>query len=516
MSENLKAFALKSPMALHEQLQEIAREKKVSVTSLYVEGAKKLVLNNNDTKLDTYHTKFYNENIERAILSAIMYDPVILEDIHLKVKKDDFYKPFHQAIYQGYLILNEKELPIDEEFIKKVLVDNGQWVEHEFLEVLASNPVSNVSNYVDTILEYSNKRKLNIFLLRLRNDLIEKDESVFLLKNNFLKTLENLEDNRKSIVSPVCITNIKEEEIEFYIKDWLPIPKKAITIIAGSGGAAKSALTLQALMRMSIENPKLKIFAWLSEDLKGYSKQRFNHFKDVFFRNAKENTFRNLTIAGNDAIPFFLLDVSSRGINTNEKFYQFKNDVKDYDVIVLDPLIAFFGGEENNNTHARAFMNELNEWVAKENKTIILVHHSRKFNKEGRDESNVRGAGAIVDASRLTYEIKSVSEEDYKSDYKLFTGSKFNTMLSTDELEIKDAIMSHRKALIAKDNLGVLMLLKSRCNKKNMLYLKAWGNNINFSIEYEDSDIPMQLIDGNCLPNDRNAFRRIVGVGYEN
>jgi len=501
MSEDLKSFNLKAPMPIHTQLQELAREKKVSVTSLYIEGAKKLVLNNNDTKLDTYHTKFYNENIERAILSAVMFDPAILDDMQLKIKKDDFYKPFHQAIYESYISLHQKELPIDEEFVKKVLVDRGQWIENEFLEILACNPITNTSHYVDTILEYSIKRKMNIFLLRARNDLIEKDESAFLLKDNLRNSLENFEDNRKSIVSPVSITEIEEEEIEFYIKDWLPIPKKAITIIGGSGGSAKSAITLQALMRMAVENPKLKIFAWLSEDLKGYSKQRFNHFKDTFFRNEKESTFNNLAIAGNDTIPFFLLDVSSKGINVNEKFYQFKNDVKDYDVIVLDPLIAFFGGEENSNTHARAFMNELNEWVAKENKTLILIHHSKKSNKEGRDDANIRGAGAIVDASRLTYEIKSVSEEDYKSDYRLFTGNKFNSILSTDEAEIKDAIMSHRKTLIAKDNLGVQMLFKNKCNKSTMFYLKAWGENSNFTIEYEDCDIPKQLMDGNKLPD---------------
>jgi len=500
MSEHLKAFALKSPMPLHEQLQELAREKKVSVTSLYIEGAKKLILGSNDTKLDTYQTKFYNENIERAILSAIMFDPAILDDIHLKVKKDDFYKPFHQIIYESYISLYKKELPIDEEFIKKILVDSGQWKENEFLEILACNPITQISTYIDTILEYSIKRKMNIFLLRARNDLIEKDESAFLLKDNLLNSLENFEDNRKSIVSPVSITEIEEEEIEFYIKDWLPIPKKAITIIGGSGGSAKSAITLQALMRMAVENPKLKIFAWLSEDLKGYSKQRFNHFKDTFFRNEKENTFKNLAIAGNDTIPFFLLDVSNKGISINEKFYQFKNDVKEYDVIVLDPLIAFFGGEENSNTHARAFMNELNEWVAKEDKTLILIHHSKKSNKEGRDDANVRGAGAIVDASRLTYEIKSVSEDDYKTDYNLFTGIKFNHSLSNDEITIKDAIMSHRRTLIAKDNLGVQMLLKNRCNKNTILYLKAWSENSNFSIEYEDCDIPNQLMDGNNLP----------------
>jgi len=83
-------------------------------------------------------------------------------------------------------------------------------------------------------------------------------------------------------------------------------------------------------------------------------------------------------------------------------------------------------------------------------------------------------------------------------------------MLSSDESDVKDAIMTHRRTLIAKDNLGVQMLLKERCNKNTILYIKAWGELNNFTIEYEDNEIPQNLVDGDCLPDVKVHFGDVV------
>jgi replicative DNA helicase len=488
-----KLFSLHVEQSLHEKLKEFAKQNNTSVAAIYNKATKNLIEKQNDNNVESYHN-FFNENIERAILSSILFEPQMIENLSTKIQSDDFYDPFHQEVYNAYIYLNKRVMPIDEEFTKKILMQKKKWDEVRFLNILAANPISNTSEYIDLLLEYSIKRKLNLFLLRSRNELIENYDSPFVFKDKLMGSLENIEDNRKAIVKPTSILDIEEEEIHFYIKDWLPIPQNAITIIGGSGGAAKSALVLQALMRISIENPKLKMFAWLSEDLKGYSKQRFNQFKEVFFRNENLNNFVNLDIAGSDNIPFFLLNVTSKGIDINEKFYRFKNDMKQYDIIVLDPLIGFFGGEENSNTHARAFMNALNEWVSKENKTLILIHHSKKPGNESNDDSKIRGAGAIVDASRLSYEVKSISLKNYVDDYRFFTGSRYNAFApkisendtSSDNYHLAmDAIMTHRRILIAKDNLGVRMFMKNDCNKSNMFYRKAWGELSNFSIDVE-------------------------------
>lgn len=485
--ENKKRFTLYVKPSTQEKLSILAKGQNVSIASLYTSATEKLL----KEYTGYYNEEFYNLNIERGLLSAIIFDPILLKNISMKVKPDDLYLPFHQKVFSAMKDLDAEDKPIDEEFLKFRLNKSDDFDEVSMLDILASNPITNIDAYIDDLLERSNRRKLSSVILRYRRELHETSENSFKIKSDLIQQLEYFEDNRKSTVKPMSILDIEEEKIFFYTEDWLPIPKNTITIIGGMGGASKSALVLQLLMRIIKENPNLKIFGWLSEDLKGYTKERFSSFKNAFFKDENIELFRKLEIAGSGDIPFFILNVSSQGVTVNEKWYQFKEEMRDYDIIVLDPLIAFFGGEENSNTHARAFMNLLNEWVTKENKTLILIHHSKKPNgKDTRDDITVRGAGAIIDASRLTYEVKSTSIEDYKSDYKLFTGVLYNNLLPTNIDEkgsdgyslAMDAIMTHRRVLIAKDNLGVKLLLSKKCNLKQIFYIKAWAEKSQYEV----------------------------------
>ncbi len=46
-------------------------------------------------------------------------------------------------------------------------------------------------------------------------------------------------------------------------------------------------------------------------------------------------------------------------LNVNSKFELMKQQLKDFSLIVIDPLIAFFGADENSNADARFFMSLL-------------------------------------------------------------------------------------------------------------------------------------------------------------
>ena len=61
----------------------------------------------------------YALNIERAVLSSILFDPELIEDVLGIVKPTDFYLMAHQKIFEVMEQLNHLDLPIDEEFIKK-------------------------------------------------------------------------------------------------------------------------------------------------------------------------------------------------------------------------------------------------------------------------------------------------------------------------------------------------------------------------------------------------------------
>lgn len=58
--------------------------------------------------------------IQRAVLSSILFDPAQLDDIQAQLIPEDFsYKP-HQDIFGAMLELKRLDLPIDEEFILKI------------------------------------------------------------------------------------------------------------------------------------------------------------------------------------------------------------------------------------------------------------------------------------------------------------------------------------------------------------------------------------------------------------
>lgn len=122
--------------------------------------------------------ELYNINIERAVLSAIIFDPEIYEEVAAVLKPKDFYLPFHQYLFIAMEHLFEEELPIDEEFLKKELQKMGKFDEVAMIEVLSANPITNTKAYVKEIKAYSNKRSLLSLATEIKKLTIEDDLEV--------------------------------------------------------------------------------------------------------------------------------------------------------------------------------------------------------------------------------------------------------------------------------------------------------------------------------------------------
>jgi replicative DNA helicase len=144
---------------------------------------------------------------------------------------------------------------------------------------------------------------------------------------------------------------------------------------------------------------------WLSEDALSLSKYRSEMIASSILESNIEAFTKDLHIAGADSETIHFLEESRAGVTVSSKFYQFKRMLKNYDVIILDPLIAMIGADENNNAHARKFINLFTRWATKEKKTIIFIHHGTK------NSSQSRGASAFVDAVRLVYRVEVIKNE---------------------------------------------------------------------------------------------------------
>ena len=117
----------------------------------------------------------YNLAFERSVLSSIIFEPSQFDELSVTLKKDDFYLPAHQDIFQAMLTLLQKDQPIDEEFIKKELIKAKKFDEQVLLEILSANPISNTKAYVDEIKDKSLKRHLLTLTTEIKRVTVEEE-----------------------------------------------------------------------------------------------------------------------------------------------------------------------------------------------------------------------------------------------------------------------------------------------------------------------------------------------------
>jgi len=140
----------------------------------------------------------YNLNIERAVLSAILFDPQIFEEIASKLNPHDFYLPFHQHLFVAMEDLSREDKPLDEEFLKTKLTSSGNYDEVALVDILASNPISNTDAYIDEIKSRSSKRALASLATTIKKVTIEDDLPTDEIMNLVEKKLYEITQNSTS------------------------------------------------------------------------------------------------------------------------------------------------------------------------------------------------------------------------------------------------------------------------------------------------------------------------------
>ena len=342
-----------------------------------------------------------NQDYERAILSGMIFDPVSIDKVQEQgLSAEDFYYPFHIRLFTALEHLYEHSA-IEESIIKQHM--GNDFDEVSMLDVLSAMPISNTEVYIDKVKEYAQLRDFKQLAHQILHK-VEQEENLNATLQLVHDELEKVEEGSRELFNIVTLDQVKAEEAEFICKSWLPFPRNTVSLVTAGGGVGKSFLLLQAAMRM-IRDEKLKVFMWLSEDALSLSKYRSEMIASNILESDISTFSKNLHIAGADSETIHFLEESRAGASVSSKFYQFKRMLKNYDVIILDPLIAMFGADENNNSHARKFINLFTRWATKENKTIIFIHHGTK------NSSQSRGASAFVDAVRLVYRVEHIKND---------------------------------------------------------------------------------------------------------
>ncbi|MCL4322038.1 MAG: AAA family ATPase [Deltaproteobacteria bacterium] len=324
---------------------------------------------------------------EQALLAGIIIDNRNIEKAGL-LSPADFYDSRHRAIFEKMKELHAAGQAID--------LTSFACTEYEdyVLDPLMQLPegLLNIEKYVEETKNASLRRLLISRLAEIQNansDFIETKAKVAELARKLEQnTLVKFDFKRPS--------SIAAKKTSFFLDDFIPLPVGAVTMISSRGGSGKSALALQIALRAA--DRQIPTLAWLSEDPDYTTKYRLEKISGFTEIPICDNF---LTIA--DQIPFQVLKKSDKQIGINPVFYEFKAACRGFKLIIIDPLIAFFGGNENDNGEARQFMDLLTDWTKRDNKSIVLIHHHSKFANIG----DARGATAFVDAARAHYTIEA-------------------------------------------------------------------------------------------------------------
>jgi len=198
-------------------------------------------------------------------------------------------------------------------------------------------------------------------------------------------------------VNTITLASVERKKINFYLKNILPMPQNTVGIISSRGGMGKTFLSLRIASDFIKETGK-RALVWFSEDEPEIIAFRFDALVKEF--NIDKDTQKKIDYITTSPKQFAIKEKGVFKAN-NEAVAELRKDCISNNVglIVIDPLLAFYGGDENDNSQARVFMQVFLDWAKQDGVNILSVHHAQK------GDGSSRGAGAFIDACRYAYEL---------------------------------------------------------------------------------------------------------------
>lgn len=155
--------------------------------------------------------------VERVVLSSIIFYPDGFEDIASLLKPEDFAYPPHREIFRAIDELFKEQYPLDEEFIRTKLRGGGDDFDSDITDIISTNPIADVPSYARLVKNRSIKKELN----KIANNIRE-------YTGNSDLAIEDLIDTIQAELYKVTLqTNESEiKEIKTILSDTMDMIKK--------------------------------------------------------------------------------------------------------------------------------------------------------------------------------------------------------------------------------------------------------------------------------------------------
>ena len=200
--------------------------------------------------------------------------------------------------------------------------------------------------------------------------------------------------------------------------------RRAVTVLSGPSKAGKSSLVCAWCVALALgrefgrfrPGKPMRVITYNVEDDEEEQKRRFSAVCRQFGVTPAD-LIDNLVILGPSRVGTLLTFNRDGGpiVNTpvmdnlEEIIEQFKPDVG-----FLDPFVELHNSEENDNTAIRSVLARFRGFSADHNMAECILHHNRKGNGIATpgDPNSMRGASAIVGASRIAITLNTMTEPE--------------------------------------------------------------------------------------------------------
>ena len=139
----------------------------------------------------------YLHNIERSVISSMLFNYDEVGEIFENIKSFMFYSPVHQEIVKVIEVLYNNEMPIDENFITSRCENKFKGaIEQALIEIMSVNAITNVGAYCKDILEAFKRRELKKLFINANKALLEENSSsddIMAFIDSEKEKIENLE-----------------------------------------------------------------------------------------------------------------------------------------------------------------------------------------------------------------------------------------------------------------------------------------------------------------------------------
>ena len=155
------------------------------------------------------------------------------------------------------------------------------------------------------------------------------------------------------------------------------------------GAFAAGACTGTDFLGVPFSKP-LKVMWFQAEIIKEFMKDRI----ETYFRRFAHDEdmirmgYQNLIVSGR----------LRKNLMTDQDIQAFHEEIQYHkpDIVMIDPIINFFDGEENSNTEIRKLLDRIDRLIELNNVAVLLAHHTGKERADDKSFMSARGGSVFA------------------------------------------------------------------------------------------------------------------------